>query len=227
MKQWGVNVRTEDSDVESAGPVYLVQSGQRYSAQACYSIEPDASSASYFFAAAALTGGRVTIPGLGPDSLQGDVRFATEVLAAMGCKVTHDRDGLTVRGPENGRLKGVTRDMSAISDTSLTLAAIAPFADSPTTITNIAHSRLQECDRIAAVCSELAKLGVYVEERADGYTIYPAEAIKPASIHTYGDHRVAMSFALVGLRASGIVIEDPACVAKTFPGYWQRLEALV
>ena len=223
MEHWGVLVR---ADAASGAPAYTVRSGQRYQAQAAYAIEPDASSASYFFAAAALTGGRVTIPGLGPDSLQGDVRFATDILSEMGCAVTHDRAGITVRGPRNGRLHGVTRDMSAISDTSLTLAALAPFADSPTTVTNIAHTRLQECDRISAVCTELSKLGVRVEERPDGYTIYPLESIGPASIHTYHDHRVAMSFALIGLRAEGIVIEDPACVGKTFPGYWQQLEAL-
>jgi 3-phosphoshikimate 1-carboxyvinyltransferase len=116
--------------------------------------------------------------------------------------------------------------MSAISDTSLTLAALAPFAETPTTISNIAHTRLQECDRIAAACGELSKLGVRVEERSDGYTIYPAQSIRPASIATYADHRVAMSFALVGLRAEGVAIEDPACVGKTFPEFWQRLESL-
>jgi hypothetical protein len=131
-----------------------------------------------------------------------------------------------VVGPPGGRLHGITRDMSAISDTSLTLAAIAPFANSPTTVTNIAHTRLQECDRIAAVCTELRKLGVQVEERADGFTIHPAKQIAPAFIATYHDHRVAMSFALVGLKVPGISIEDPNCVAKTFPDYWQRLEAL-
>ncbi|HZP84677.1 MAG TPA: 3-phosphoshikimate 1-carboxyvinyltransferase [Chthonomonadaceae bacterium] len=218
MAQWGVTVETETN------ARFHVAAGQRYKAQQEYIIEPDASSASYFFAAAALTGGRVTVPGLGPDALQGDVRFATEVLAEMGCAVTHDATGLTVSGPPNGRLHGIDRDMSAISDTSLTLAALAPFADSPTHVRNIAHTRLQECDRIAAVCAELTRLGVRVEERPDGFTVYPATAFTPAVIETYHDHRVAMSFALIGLKVPGVVIRDPACAAKTFPDYWQRLE---
>lgn len=226
MEQWGVSVRANRAVTPGGSPVYSVPAGQHYIPQPEYRIEPDASSASYFFAAAALTGGRVTVPGLGTHSLQGDVRFATEVLAEMGCEVSEGPGGLTVRGPADGRLRGVSRDMSAISDTSLTLAALAPFADTPTTIGNIAHSRLQECDRIAAACAELTKLGVRVEEHRDGYTIYPAQKIRPASIATYNDHRVAMSFALVGLRAEGVAIQDPACVGKTFPDFWQRLEAL-
>jgi 3-phosphoshikimate 1-carboxyvinyltransferase len=220
MAQWGVVVEAE------ASQRFRIPTGQRYVAQPEYRIEPDASGASYFFAAAALTGGRVTVPGLGPDALQGDVRFATEVLAAMGCTVTHDQTGLTVVGPSEGRLQGIDRDMSAISDTSLTLAAIAPFATSPTTIRNIAHTRHQECDRIAAVCTELTRLGVRVEERPDGMTIYPTTQFIPATIQTYHDHRVAMSFALIGLKVPGIRIHDPACVAKTFPDYWQRLRML-
>ncbi|HLK60074.1 MAG TPA: 3-phosphoshikimate 1-carboxyvinyltransferase [Chthonomonadaceae bacterium] len=240
MAQWGVQItRQAESRVPEPSlplalnqpyvlrpPCYHIASGQRYAAQAEYRIEPDASSASYFFAAAALTGGRVTIPGLGSDALQGDVRFATEVLAEMGCTVTHDNEGLTVVGPPDGKLQGVDRDMSAISDTSLTLAALAPFAASPTTVRNIGHARQQECDRIAAVCTELTRLGVEVEERSDGFTICPARTIQPATLQTYGDHRVAMSFALIGLKVPGIVIDDPACVAKTFPDYWQRLERL-
>jgi len=220
MAQWGVQAEVQESHR------FAVPAGQRYAPQPEYAIEPDASSASYFFAAAALTGGRVSVPGLGPNALQGDVRFATEVLAAMGCEVTHDTRGLTVTGPVVGRLRGIDRDMSAISDTSLTLAALAPFADSPTTVRNIAHTRLQECDRIAAACAELARLGVRVEEHSDGLTVYPADTIRPAVVETYKDHRVAMSFALIGLKVPGVVIRDPGCVAKTFPDYWQRLERL-
>jgi 3-phosphoshikimate 1-carboxyvinyltransferase len=232
MAQWGVvakmrqEARGTDTDRADVSPAFHVSAGQRYVAQPEYAIEPDASSASYFFAAAALTGGRVTVPGLGPDALQGDVRFATEALVRMGCTVTHDDHSLTVLGPPDGRLRGVDLDMSAISDTSLTLAAIAPFADSPTTVRNIAHTRLQECDRIAAVCAELTKLGVRVEERPDGFTVYPTAQFTPAAIETYHDHRVAMSFALVGQKVPGVVIRNPACVAKTFPDYWQRLERL-
>ena len=220
MMQFGVRAAMENS------AEFRVAKGQVYTAQANYKIEPDASSASYFFAAAALTGGQVTVPGLGPDALQGDVRFATEVLAEMGCDVSHDETGLAVRGPKHGKLRGIDRDMSAISDTAPTLAALAPFADSPTTVRNIAHSRLQECDRIAAVCAELRKLGVTVEEHPDGYTIHPADKFTPAIIETYHDHRIAMSFALIGLRVPGVTIDNPACVAKTFPDFWQRLELL-
>ena len=219
MAQWGVKVDAEQNR-------FHISHGQQYVAQEAYAIEPDASSASYFFATAALTGGRVTVRGLTTEALQGDVRFATEVLAEMGCEVQEEAEGLTVIGRPEGKLRGVDRDMSLISDTALTLAAIAPFADTPTTIRNIAHTRLQECDRITAVCTELKRMGVQVEERPDGYTIYPAESLRPATVQTYQDHRVAMSFALLGLRVPGIVIDNPACVAKTFPGYWQALESL-
>ncbi|CEK20090.1 3-phosphoshikimate 1-carboxyvinyltransferase [Chthonomonas calidirosea] len=219
--QWGVTI-----DAEPDKQRFYVRHGQRYKPQQAYYVEPDASGASYFFAAAALTGGQVCVAGLKSDALQGDVRFATEVLAAMGCAVEERAEGLCVQGPPPGLLRGVVRDMSAISDTALTLAAIAPFANSPTTVSNIAHSRYQECDRIHAVCTELSKLGVRVEEHFDGYTIWPAEKILPGEIETYRDHRVAMSFALIGLRVPGIVIRDPACVAKTFPNYWQCLEQL-
>lgn len=220
MRQWGV-----ESDLDANGNFH-VRAGQRYKPQAEYYIEPDASSASYFFAAAALTGGQVTIPGLASSALQGDVRFATEVLTQMDCMVSESASGLSVIGPPPGQLRGLDVDMSAISDTSLTLAAIAPFANSPTTVRNIAHSRLQECDRVHAVCTELSRLGVDVEEHPDGFTIQPATTFKPATIETYHDHRIAMSFALIGLRAPGVTIADPGCVAKTFPDYWQRLERL-
>jgi 3-phosphoshikimate 1-carboxyvinyltransferase len=219
MAQWGVEAAYN-------APGYHVEAGQRYVPQPDYRIEPDASSASYFFAAAAITGGRVTVRDLHRDALQGDVKFATEVLAEMGCGVTDDADGLTVEGPPAGRLRGVTRDMSAISDTSLTLAAIAPFASSPTTVSGIAHARLQECDRIAAACEGLSRLGVRVLEHPDGFTVYPSDRIRAASIRSFDDHRVAMSFALVGLVSPGIVIGNPGCVAKTFPGYWDTLESI-
>lgn len=217
MAAWGVPVIAEEG-------LFRVAAAPVYRAPAPFIVEPDASSASYFFAAAAVTGGRVTVPGLGPDSLQGDIRFATETLAAMGCRVTAGREGATVIGPD--RLAGVDRDMSAFSDTTLTLAAIAPFASESVSVRNIAHSRLQECDRIAAACAELGRLGVRVEERPDGFTVHPSAVIRPAVIETYQDHRVAMGFALVGLKAPGITIQNPGCVAKTFPDYWECLEAL-
>jgi 3-phosphoshikimate 1-carboxyvinyltransferase len=226
MEQWGAFVGGGSASYSNPSLSYHVPSQQVYAPQTAYHIEPDASSASYLFGAAAITGGTVTVPGLGPDALQGDVKFAMDVLAEMGCTVTANTQAITVKGPPSGELRGVDRDMSAISDTSLTLAAIAPFASSPTTIRNIAHSRRQECDRIAAACTELARLGVKVEEHSDGLTIYPASHISPAQIRTYNDHRVAMSFALVGLRSPGVTIENPGCVVKTFPGYWECLERL-
>lgn len=219
MTDWGVKT-------EVSGNTFYVRSGQRYLCQPRYSIEPDASSASYFFAAAAITGGRVQVPGLSSKAMQGDVRFAAEILAQMGCIVSEDANGITVEGPPSGELRGIDRDMSSISDTSLTLAAIAPFASTPTTIRNIAHTRLQECDRISAVCRELTRLGVAADEREDGFTVYPAKNIHPAEIETYRDHRIAMSFALIGLKAPGITILDPGCTAKTFPGFWQLLDEL-
>ena len=220
MLQWGVPSENEN------GQRFRIQPNQKYQAQTHYHIEPDASSASYFFAAAAITGGTVTVAGLSKKALQGDILFATDVLAEMGCTVEECSEGVTVTGPPPGRLRGVDRDMSAISDTSLTLAAIAPFANSATTVRNIAHARLQECDRVSAVCTELNRLGVSVEERPDGFTIQPCDNIQPATIQTYHDHRMAMSFALIGLKVPGITISDPGCVAKTFPAYWETLKQL-
>ena len=187
-----------------------------------YHIEPDASSASYFFAAAALTGGCVTVKHLSTDSAQGDVQFV-HVLEQMGCQVTVSDSGITVKGPD--QLKGIDVDMKDISDTALTLAAIAPFADSKVAIRNIEHTRWQETDRIHAMVTELRKLGVPVVEHQDGLEISPSP-ITPAAIDTYGDHRVAMAFALIGLKVPGIRINDPDCVSKTFPNYFEVLQGL-
>lgn len=188
---------------------------------ATYSIEPDASAASYFFAAAAITRGKVTVEGLTRRALQGDVRFV-DALERMGCTVTEGPDSLTVAG---GPLHGIDVDMNAISDTAQTLAAVAVFAEGPTTIRHIAHVRHKETDRIAAVATELRRLGQEVEEFEDGLTIHPRPAT-PAVVQTYDDHRMAMSFALLGLKASGIRIADPGCTAKTYPGYWDDLARL-
>ncbi len=187
-----------------------------------YAIEPDASGAHYFLAAAALCGGRVRIEGLGYASLQGDVRFV-DVLEQMGAAVTRGDDFLEVRG--GAQLDGVEVDMNAISDTVPTLAALAPFARGPVRIRNVAHVRLQESDRLHAVATELQRLGVRVQELEDGLSIEPA-TIQPAVVETYDDHRLAMSFALIGLRVPGIAIRDPQCVRKTFPDYFARLERL-
>lgn len=218
MRQFGVSV-----DEKEGGREYRIPGRQTYRAQETYTVEPDASSASYFFAVAAITGGCVRVSGIGTNSLQGDAAFV-DVLEKMGCRVNRGADFLEVQGAE--RLQGITVDMNAISDTVMTLAAVAPFAESPVIIENVAHIRHKETDRIAAVVTELRRLGVMVEEREDGMTIYPAGQITPAEIHTYDDHRMAMAFSLVGLIAPGIVIRDPGCVAKTFPDYFERLETL-
>jgi 3-phosphoshikimate 1-carboxyvinyltransferase len=208
-------------DVSEAGRTYRVQPSL-LSGSGSYAIEPDASSASYFFAAAAITGGRVRVEGLSRDSLQGDVGFVS-LLEEMGCAVTWGDHFIEVQG---GPLRGITADMGNISDTVMTLAAVALFADGPTRIENVALIRHKETDRLAATACELARLGVTVEEREDGLTIWPAERPRPATIQTYDDHRMAMAFALVGLRHHNIAIADPGCVAKTFPDFFTRLEAL-
>ncbi len=186
-----------------------------------YDVEPDASAASYFFAMAAITGGEITVLGLGKNSLQGDLHFV-DALAAMGCDVTIGVDRTTVRGRP---LRGIDIDMNAISDTAQTLAAVAIFANGSTTIRNIAHVRHKETDRISAVVTELKRLGLNADEQQDGLTIHPGTP-QPATIETYDDHRMAMSFSLVGLRASGIRIANPGCTAKTYPRYFHDLERL-
>ena len=192
----------------------------RYRA-ADYAVEPDASAASYFFAAAAITGGAVTVHGLSRDSLQGDVNFV-KLLAQMGCEVQWGESSITVRGKP---LHGIDVDMNEISDTAQTLAAVAPFAAGLTRIRNVAHIRHKETDRISAVACELRRLGLGVEEHPDGLTIHPG-SIRPATIETYDDHRMAMSFALVGLKVPGIRIANPACTGKTYPRFFDDLTAL-
>ncbi|PJF42732.1 MAG: 3-phosphoshikimate 1-carboxyvinyltransferase [Chloroflexota bacterium] len=215
MAQFGVIVDKKDYRN------YRVCAGQRYRAQR-YVIEPDASNATYFFAAAALIGGRVRVPYLSADSLQGDARFV-DVLERMGCQVERAANYLEVRS--SGQLRGVDVDLNAMSDTAQTLAAIAPFASSPTHIRNIGHIRHKETDRIAAVATELRKLGAQVEESADALTIYPS-VLQPTEIETYDDHRMAMAFSVTGLALGGVRIKNPSCTAKTFPDYFKRFEAL-
>lgn len=221
MRDFGGTVEETDN-----GRRFVVPGRQHYAAPPAgnYSVEPDASAASYFFAAAAITGGRVRINGVGQNPLQGDWAFV-DVLEQMGCRVTRQNGATEVRG--GSRLRGVRVDMNAISDTVMTLAAVAPFADGPTVIENVAHIRHKETDRLRAVAVELVRLGVKVEERVDGLTIYPTQKWTPDTIHTYDDHRMAMAFALVGLRVPGVSVADPACVGKTFPDYFVRLHDLV
>lgn len=187
-----------------------------------YLIEPDASAASYFFAAAAVSGGRVRIAGLGRAALQGDIGFV-DILEAMGADVTIGDDFTEVRG--TGTLHGIDVDMSQVSDTAQTLAAIAPFADGPVRVRGIGFIRNKETDRVGAVVTELQRMGITAHEEADGFVIEPGTP-QPATIQTYHDHRMAMSFAITGLRAPGIEIADPGCVDKTFPTFWDALDTL-
>lgn len=196
---------------------------QCYRAQETYAIESDASTASYFFAAPAIMGGTVRVENISRQSKQGDVAFVG-VLAQMGCTVEEGPDWLAVAGASD--LRGVVVDMRDIPDTAQTLAAVAPFASTPTTIRGIASARVKETDRVAAMCAELTRLGVQVEEYSDGLKIYPCPEIRPAVVQTYNDHRMAMAFALIGLRAPGVQIENPSCVNKTFPNYFDVLESL-
>jgi 3-phosphoshikimate 1-carboxyvinyltransferase len=216
MSDFGVHVNRR-------GYQHFRISPQVYRAPGEYHIESDASAASYFFAAPAICGGWVEVANISQHSRQGDIAFLN-VLSEMGCVISKIREGIRVTGPY--RLEGVDVNMSDISDTAMTLAAIAPFAVSPTSIRGIASSRLKETDRIAATCNELRRLGVEVDEKPDGMVIHPCNDIRPARIRTYNDHRMAMAFSLVGLRIPSIEISNPDCVAKTFPNYFQELDLL-
>ncbi|KUN82353.1 3-phosphoshikimate 1-carboxyvinyltransferase [Streptomyces griseoruber] len=213
MRSFGVEVGRE-------GSTYVVPPGG-YRATT-YAIEPDASTSSYFFAAAALTGGEVTVAGLGEGALQGDLGFV-EVLRRMGAQVEIGADRTTVRG--TGQLHGITVTMRDISDTMPTLAAIAPFASGPVRIEDVANTRVKECDRLDACAENLRRLGVDVATGEDWIEIRPGVP-SGAEIKTYGDHRIVMSFAVTGLRTPGISFDDPGCVRKTFPGFHEAFARL-
>lgn len=186
-----------------------------------YAIEPDASAASYFFALAAITGGRITVENLSRASLQGDVEFC-HCLAQMGASVEYGPDSITVQG---GKLHGIDVDMNGISDTVQTLSVVALFADGPTRMRNVAHIRHKETDRIGATACELRKLGATVDETEEGLTVHPG-TLRGAAIDTYNDHRMAMSFALAGLRTPEVVIRNPGCTSKTYPEFFEDLARL-
>jgi 3-phosphoshikimate 1-carboxyvinyltransferase len=188
-----------------------------------YQIESDASAASYFFAAPAICGGTVRVENISRQSKQGDIAFLN-ILQEMGCKVEEGHNFIEVSGATS--LNGVDVDMRDIPDTAQTLATIAPFAVSPTRIRGIASARVKETDRVHATCTELTRLGVRVEEHEDGLTIHPCDNIRPATIQTYNDHRMAMAFSLIGLRHDGISIQNPSCVSKTFPSFFEVLATL-
>ncbi|WP_326775662.1 3-phosphoshikimate 1-carboxyvinyltransferase [Streptomyces sp. NBC_01445] len=209
-------MRSFGAEVRRGGNVFEVAPGG-YRATT-YAIEPDASTASYFFAAAAVTGGEVTVEGLGKNALQGDLAFV-DVLRRMGAGVTTTADRTTVTAPGPAGLSGITVNMRDISDTMPTLAAIAPYASGPVRIEDVHNTRVKECDRLEACAQNLRGLGVTVATGPDWIEIQPGTPA-PAEITTYGDHRIAMSFAVTGLRIpGGVTFDDPGCVRKTFPDF--------
>jgi 3-phosphoshikimate 1-carboxyvinyltransferase len=214
MRSFGADVSDDD------GAAWTVGGG--YTSPGSYVIEPDASAASYFLAAAAITGGRVRIEGLGRNSLQGDVAFA-DVLGQMGATVDVGTDHIEIEG---GDLNGIEVDLRHISDTAPTLAVVAAFASGPTTITDIGFVKGKESDRIGAPVRELRRCGVDAEEVEGGLVVRPSDRPTAATFDTYDDHRMAMAFALIGLVVPGVAIRNPGCVAKTFPGYFDALEQL-
>ena len=203
---------------------FIVPAPQTYKATE-YHVEPDASAASYFFGAAAVTGGRVTVEGLGTASPQGDVGFV-RVLEVMGCRVESSKQRIVVMGPAEGRLRGVDVDLNEMPDVAQTLAVIAAFAEGPTRIRNVANLRIKETDRLHALATELGRMGVETEVSADEIIIRPGKPPVAVRVRTYNDHRMAMSFALAGLRVDGVMIENPGCVAKTFPGFFETWNQL-
>ena len=218
MRSFGVTMQTIH---DKNGLQYRVHAPQCY--QACdYRIEPDASAASYFLGAAAITGGSMRVNGLSLDALQGDVHFA-KVLERMGCRVESGVDFIEVSGRAS---RGIDIDMNSISDTVQTLAAVALFADGPTRVRGVAHNRHKETDRIGDLATELRRIGARVDEHEDGLTIYP-QPLTGADLHTYRDHRMAMSLSLVGLRLAGVRILDPKCTEKTYPEFFEDMGSVI
>ena len=218
MKQFGLEVK------EPHRHQYFISKGQTYEAKQ-YQIEPDVSAACYFYGMAALLGIEVIVENVFFDSLQGDIQFIS-FLEEMGCAVEETPEGISVKGPADGKFKGITADMHACSDQAITLAALAPFADSPTVIKGIGHIKYQESNRINAIATELGKMGIRCEKDEDSITIYPGEPTA-AIVETYDDHRMAMGFSLIGLRAEGVTISDPMCCRKTFEKYFEVLEEVM
>ena len=216
MAAFGVKVQDE-------GDSFLVPH-MTYKARK-YQIEGDASSASYFWAAAAVTGGKITVENIPPNALQGDAVFA-DLLVSMGCSVKKDPEGVTVQGPPCDTLKAIEVDMGQWPDMVPTLAVVAAFAKGTTVIKNVAHLRIKETDRLKAVAQELTKIGASVKELEDGLIIEGARDMHGSMIDTYDDHRIAMAFSVAGLRVPGIRIKDPDCVQKSFPSFWQHWQEI-
>ncbi|CAI7789986.1 unnamed protein product [Closterium sp. NIES-53] len=226
MERFGVHVQTEGNWER-----FLIPGNQTYISPGRAFVEGDASSASYFLAGAAITGGTVTVHGCGRSSLQGDVHFAS-VLEQMGATVTWAEESVTVTGPPpaaNGsirRLKGIDVNMNKMPDVAMTLAVVALFAEGPTAIRDVGTWRVKETERMIAICTELTKLGAHVEEGPDYCIITPPEHVLPTEIDTYDDHRMAMSFALAACSGTPVVIRDPGCTRKTFPDYFDVLKSV-
>jgi 3-phosphoshikimate 1-carboxyvinyltransferase len=220
MSRFGVQVGLDASG--SGARRFTVAAGQSY-LPLDITIEGDYSSASYFFAAAAVTGGRVRVDGLDPDSQQGDSAFL-ELLGEMGCRVERGDRFVAVEG--TSRLTGIDASLKTMPDVAQTLAVVALFAQGPTRIRGVPHLRLKETDRIAALVTEIRRLGGEADSERDGLTIRPRPPLTGALIETYGDHRMAMAFAVAGLRVPGVVIADPGCVSKSFPAFWTLFDRL-
>ncbi|THF64237.1 bifunctional 3-phosphoshikimate 1-carboxyvinyltransferase/cytidylate kinase [Pseudothauera rhizosphaerae] len=215
MERFGVQVRRE------GWARFTVPAGARYRSPSIVYVEGDASSASYFLAAGAIGGGPVRVEGVGRDSIQGDVRFA-EALAELGARIDMGPNWIEARAPESGRLRAFDMDLNHIPDAAMTLAVAALFADGPCVLRNIASWRVKETDRIAAMATELRKVGATVEEGTDTLKVTPPTRLRVAAIATYDDHRMAMCFSLVSLGGLRVRINDPKCVNKTFPTYFER-----
>lgn len=216
MENWGVQTQFD-------GKNYEVMPGAAYH-KTTYAVEPDMSAACYFYGAAAINGGKAIVKNVHMDNTQGDKKFL-KVLEQLGCKVTDTAKGICVEGPEHGNIHGIDIDMNDFSDQTMTLAAMAPYADAPVHISHIGHIRLQESDRIHAIVTELRRAGIRCEEEEDALTIYPGVP-HAAVIKTYEDHRMAMAFSLLGLRTDGIIIDDPLCCKKTFENYFELFTIL-
>ncbi|MCA9244537.1 MAG: 3-phosphoshikimate 1-carboxyvinyltransferase [Phycisphaerales bacterium] len=214
MRAFGVELVEENGAFVVPGP-------QAYCASE-FEVEPDASAATYHWAAAAVTGGVARVSGLSRNSAQGDVGFV-DLLAEMGCEVIADGDDIVVHGPKSGRLRGIDADLNAMPDTAQTLAIVALFADGETRIRNTPNLRIKETDRIAAMATELTKLGAEVTTYDDGLSIQPPKKLNEATVDSWDDHRMAMSLALVGLAGPAITIRRPECVSKSYPGYFEAI----